>query len=198
MSSFYYGSWLLRYFPKARLSFSVPICLLWASLVAQMVKNLLPTWETWVRFPGQEDPWRRECPTPLHAIYTSDPWVLVQVSSVPWAQLCLTLGDWLWSPPRSCPWNFPSKTIGGSCHFLLGGISQGSSRASCTSCVGGLCLSTAPPGKLLSSKAVWTQIYSVKCETTGQDFGAIVIWLTAYYIDLKINFEVNYFCRFIT
>ena len=94
MSSFYYGSWLLRYFPKARLSFSVPICLLWASLVAQMVKNLLPTWETWVWVPGQEDPLEKGvAPPTLHAIYTSDPWVLVQVSSVPWAQLCLTLGD---------------------------------------------------------------------------------------------------------
>ena len=34
---------------------------------------------------------------------------------------------------------------------------------------------TAPPGKLVSSKAVLTQIYSVKCETIDEDFGAIVI-----------------------
>ena len=39
----------------------------------------------------------------------------------------------------------------------------------------GLFLTTAPPGKLVSSKAVLTQIYSVKCETIDEDFGAIVI-----------------------
>ena len=27
----------------------------WASLVAQMVKNLLAMWETWVQSPGRED-----------------------------------------------------------------------------------------------------------------------------------------------
>ena len=37
-----------------------------ASLVAQMVKNLPVTLETWVRFLSQEDPWRREWqPTPV-------------------------------------------------------------------------------------------------------------------------------------
>ena len=29
---------------------------LWASLVAQLVKNLPAIWETWVRSPGWEDP----------------------------------------------------------------------------------------------------------------------------------------------
>ena len=59
----------------------------------------------------------------------------------------------------------------------------------------GLFLATVPSGKLLSSKAVLTQIYSVTCEAIAQDVGAIVIWLIAYYIDLKIH--LNYFCRFI-
>ena len=30
--------------------------IVWASLVAQMVKNLLAMWETWVRLLGLEDP----------------------------------------------------------------------------------------------------------------------------------------------
>ena len=38
----------------------------WASLVAQLVKNLPAMWETWVRFLGWEIPWRRErLPTPV-------------------------------------------------------------------------------------------------------------------------------------
>ena len=37
-----------------------------ASLVAQMVKNLLAVQEAWVQSLGQEDPWRREWePTPV-------------------------------------------------------------------------------------------------------------------------------------
>ena len=32
------------------------IVVLWASLVAQLVKNLLAMWETWVGFLGWEDP----------------------------------------------------------------------------------------------------------------------------------------------
>ena len=36
--------------------FSVYVLLLWASLVAQTVKNLLPMQETWARSLGREDP----------------------------------------------------------------------------------------------------------------------------------------------
>ena len=32
----------------------------WASLVAQLVKNLPAMWEIWVLYLGWEDPWRRE------------------------------------------------------------------------------------------------------------------------------------------
>ena len=32
------------------------LLIVWASLVAQMVKNLLAMWETWVRLLGLEDP----------------------------------------------------------------------------------------------------------------------------------------------
>ena len=36
--------------------FESQLCLLWASLVAQKVKNLPAMWETWVRSLGREDP----------------------------------------------------------------------------------------------------------------------------------------------
>ena len=35
----------------------------WASLVAQMVKNLLVKWETWVQSLAQEDPLKKEMAT---------------------------------------------------------------------------------------------------------------------------------------
>ena len=51
----------------------------WASLVAQLVKNLAAMWEIWVRSLGWEDPWRRQrLPTPVfwpgefHGLYS--PW----------------------------------------------------------------------------------------------------------------------------
>ena len=37
-----------------------PLQYSWASLVAQLVKNLPAMWETWVQSLGWEDPWRRE------------------------------------------------------------------------------------------------------------------------------------------
>ena len=39
-----------------------------ASLVAQMVKNLPPVWETWVRSLGQEDPLEKEMATCFHIL----------------------------------------------------------------------------------------------------------------------------------
>ena len=56
-----------------------PVQYSWASLVAQLVKNLPVMWETWVWSLGWEDPWRRErLPTPViwpgefHGLYS--PW----------------------------------------------------------------------------------------------------------------------------
>ena len=56
-----------------------PLQYSWASLVAQLVKNLPAIQETWVRSLGWEDPWRRErLPTPVfwpgefHGLYS--PW----------------------------------------------------------------------------------------------------------------------------
>ena len=39
------------------------MCIIGASLVAQMVKNLPATWETWVLSLGQEDPLEQEMAT---------------------------------------------------------------------------------------------------------------------------------------
>ena len=45
---------------------SYPLQYSWASLVAQLVKNLPAMQETWVRSLGWEDPWRWEgLPTPV-------------------------------------------------------------------------------------------------------------------------------------
>ena len=51
----------------------------WASLVAQLVKNLPAMRETWVQSQGWEDPWRRErlsapvfWPGEFHGLYS--PW----------------------------------------------------------------------------------------------------------------------------
>ena len=56
-----------------------PLHYSWASLVAQLVKNLLAMWETWVWSLGWEIPWRSErLPTPVfwpgefHGLYS--PW----------------------------------------------------------------------------------------------------------------------------
>ena len=56
-----------------------PLQYSWASLVAQLVKNLPAVWETWIRSLGREDPLRRErLPTPVlwpgefHGLYS--PW----------------------------------------------------------------------------------------------------------------------------
>ena len=37
-----------------------PVQYFWTSLAAQMEKNLPALWETWVRSPGWEVPWRRK------------------------------------------------------------------------------------------------------------------------------------------
>ena len=43
-----------------------PLQYSWASLVAQLVKNLPAMWETWVQHLGWKIPWRRErLPTPV-------------------------------------------------------------------------------------------------------------------------------------
>ena len=64
---------------------------------------------------------------------------------------CQVMSNSLWphglQPARLlCPWDFPCKNTGMSCHFLLQGIfpTQGST---CVSCTAGRCLIAEPPGK---------------------------------------------------
>ena len=46
-------------------SMCVCMCIEWASLVAQLVKNLPAVQETWVRSLGWEDPLEKEMATPV-------------------------------------------------------------------------------------------------------------------------------------
>ena len=46
-----------------KISFGFFHTILWASLLAQMVKNLPALWEKWVRSLGQEDPLEKEMAT---------------------------------------------------------------------------------------------------------------------------------------
>ena len=56
--------------------------ILWTSLVAQTVKCLSTTWETWVRSLGWEVPWRRKWqPTPVLLPRKSHGWSLVSMGS---------------------------------------------------------------------------------------------------------------------
>ena len=46
----------------------------WASLVAQMVKNLPAMWETWVQSLGQEDPMEEDMATHSSILAWRIPW----------------------------------------------------------------------------------------------------------------------------
>ena len=52
----------------------VNLWLVWASLVAQMVKNVPAMWETWVRFLGWEDPLEKEMATHSSILAWRTPW----------------------------------------------------------------------------------------------------------------------------
>ena len=57
------------------LTFCNPMDYKWASLVAQMVKNLPAMWETWVRSLGQEDPLEKEMATRCSTLAWKIPWM---------------------------------------------------------------------------------------------------------------------------
>ena len=54
--------------------FTIKLKYLWASLVAQLVKNLPAMWETWVRSLGQEDPLEKEMTTHSSSLAWRIPW----------------------------------------------------------------------------------------------------------------------------
>ena len=51
-----------------------PLQYSWASLLAQLVKNLPAMWETWVRTLGQEDPMEKEMATHSNLLAWRIPW----------------------------------------------------------------------------------------------------------------------------
>ena len=56
-----------------------PLQYSWASLVAQLIKNLLAVWETWVRSLGWEDPLEMGKATHSSILAWSIPWTLQSV-----------------------------------------------------------------------------------------------------------------------
>ena len=66
-----------------------PVQYSWASLVAQLVKNLPAMRETWVWSLGWEDPWRRErLPTPVI-------WLENSMDCIPWGCRESDITEWL-------------------------------------------------------------------------------------------------------
>ena len=55
--------------------FNCTLYILWASLMAQMVKHLPAMWETWVRFLGQEDPLQKETAIHSSTLAWKIPWM---------------------------------------------------------------------------------------------------------------------------
>ena len=53
----------------------------WASLVAQVVKNLPATWETWVRSLGREDPLQKGKATHSSILAWRIPWTVYSMGS---------------------------------------------------------------------------------------------------------------------
>ena len=121
----------------------------WASLVSQRLKRLPAMWETWVRSLGREDSLEKELATHSSILdwripWTEEPWWAtvhrvaksqtrlsdftftflknyVHVCSV--IRLCPTVQPHRVQPAMLlCPWNFPGKSTGAGCHFLLQGI----------------------------------------------------------------------------
>ena len=65
---------LLPLLSRLLLAFLSSYRLLQASLVAQLVKNLLVVWETWVRYLGWEDPLEKETATHSSILALKIPW----------------------------------------------------------------------------------------------------------------------------
>ena len=56
-----------------------PLQYSWASLVAQLVKNLLAMWETWVRSLGWEDPLKKKTATHSNILAWRIPWIVQSI-----------------------------------------------------------------------------------------------------------------------
>ena len=64
----------VRSLPVSLLDFDTSLPLPWASLAAQLVKNLPAMQETWVRFLGWEDPLEKEIATHSSILAWRIPW----------------------------------------------------------------------------------------------------------------------------
>ena len=67
--------------PGRRIDYPFQYC--WASLVAQVVKNLPAVWETWVQSLGWEDPLEKGKTTHSSILAWRIPWTVLQVDSLP-------------------------------------------------------------------------------------------------------------------
>ena len=61
---------------QAPLSLGFPAQYSWASLVAQLVKNLPAVWETWIRSLGREDPLEKGKATHSSLVAWRIPWTV--------------------------------------------------------------------------------------------------------------------------
>ena len=59
----------------------LPLLYSWASLVAQLVKDLLAMWETWVRSLGWEDPLEKGKASHPSILVWSIPWTVLSIES---------------------------------------------------------------------------------------------------------------------
>ena len=91
-------SWIPGLGRSAGEGIGYPLRYSWASLMAQLVKNLPPVWETWVRLLGWEDPLEKErLPTPVfwpgefHGL--NSPWGHKELDMI--VQLSLSVIDWM-------------------------------------------------------------------------------------------------------
>ena len=69
-------SWILGLGRSAGEGIGYLLCYSWASLMVQLVKNLPPVWETWVRFLGREDPLEKGTATHASILAWRIPWTV--------------------------------------------------------------------------------------------------------------------------
>ena len=69
-------SWILGLGRSAGEGIGYLLCYSWASLMVQLVKNLPPVWETWVRFLYREDPLEKGTATHASILAWRIPWTV--------------------------------------------------------------------------------------------------------------------------
>ena len=100
---------------------SYPLQYSWASLVAQLVKNLPAVWETWVRSLGWEDPLEKGYPLQYSGLKNSMDCIVHRVTKS-WTGLSDLLTHSLLVPKAPLSMEFSKQDSRVGCHFLLWGI----------------------------------------------------------------------------